>query len=48
MRYPTIILQDIVVLRSQSTCDLLRDWHCLGEFVVGDLGQFHAVGFGYD
>lgn len=44
----TIVLQDVVVVVSLSSSNLLGHWEQLSESVVGDIGQFGTVVLGDD
>lgn len=48
MRNLSIVLQDVVVVRSHSLGDLLCHRENFGELVVGDIVEFCAVVFGDD
>lgn len=48
MRNLSIVLQDVVVVRSHSLGDLLCHRENFGELVVGDVVEFCAVVFGDD
>lgn len=48
MRQSPIVLQNIVVLRSNCRGDLLRGRQYLSQLIVGNVCQLGAVIFGYD
>ena len=48
MRQSPIVLQDVVVLRSDCCSDFLCRRQYLGKLIIRDICEFDAVMFGYN